>query len=169
MFLNCISRYGLWNERKSKIEQDLKDKNKEQKKLVQQNKTHAHLIDRMETYKKKEDQLKKRAEKINTLIKKKTNPQALLLRLAQNTPKDLWLNALKIDQSKNITIKGMSSSYKSIGDFLSMANASLFFGKTLKIINTTTLNDSAGNGEKRLESFEIRGMVQGFGGEKLNE
>ena len=125
------------------------------KKINKEIKANKKLKDQLENFKAQIAKINERAELVNKLLKEKGNPIHLLERLARNVPEDLWFDNLKISSSKEISIHGSALKYKSIGDFLRLANKSLFFGKTLFLEKSETKIDK--KTKKRIESF--RGKI----------
>ncbi len=122
---------------------------------------YASVKKQLDAYNEQMERLKKRSEQVSELLKSRSNPKKMLERIARNMPPDLWFDLLECDKDKNIIIKGKSSSYKSIGNLITQANDSSFFGKTIVLASSNTKNDDD-NTSIRIEEFEIKGKVLTF-------
>lgn len=105
------------------------------------------------------DKLKERSEQVDKIIELKTNPRYLLEKVARATPEDLWFNEMLISDKDEITIKGASESYRSIGLFIAKANESAFFGKSLQLKDSKTEEVEEKGVTFRQESFVIQGNI----------
>ncbi|KKQ78894.1 MAG: hypothetical protein UT01_C0057G0007 [Candidatus Daviesbacteria bacterium GW2011_GWA1_38_7] len=106
--------------------------------------------------------LKERSTQVEQIIKQRTNPNKILERVARNIPEDMWLTELFVDGDRKVSIHGMSTSYKSIGNFIILLNESLFFGKSLTLSDSKTEEDKDEGAGKRIEVFTIQGRVESY-------
>ena len=106
--------------------------------------------------------LKERSALVDKIFAQKTNPKRVLEKIARSVPEDLWFNTLIINEDKSVEIKGAANSYKSIGNFISLANDSAFFSSTLMMADSKTATEKIGVRETRVETFEIKGKVLTF-------
>ena len=106
--------------------------------------------------------LKERSALVDKIFAQKTNPKRVLEKIARSVPEDLWFNTLVINEDKSLEIKGAANSYKSIGNFISLANDSAFFSSTLMMADSKTATEKVGVRETRVETFEIKGKVLTF-------
>jgi Tfp pilus assembly protein PilN len=89
---------------------------------------------------------------VKEAISIKKNPAALLLYVAKNTPKGLWISDLSLEDDV-LNIKGEALDYTSIGEFVSNLRSSVFV-KEANIISTVS---EARPGDKlRIERFEVK-------------
>lgn len=163
LFLSDMAMSSILGLIEGSVKEDIEIKKTQFNALRKSNKENQKIITQIENLKKKEAVLQKMDKLANDLIKdKKSNPQKILLRLANDIPEDLWLKHLNITSDRKVFIQGESSSYKSIGNFLSDANDSIFFGKSLEVKNLTTIPDDYLKDGSRVESFEMTGEIKQF-------
>ena len=158
-YLPGMLLYGEWeNERKSANEMlsKLQTKLRKVSKEVRANK---HIKVKLDAYNKQVKDLEKRSEQVRKIIRKRTNPKMALERIARNLPEDMWLNDLEIKEDKSILINGMTYSFRSMSNFLTLANESSFFGKTLEVTDTKTIKETGRNKSARIEKFAIKGRI----------
>ncbi len=120
------------------------------------------IKDQLQAFNKQIEKLKSRTAQVDKIIKLKTNPRYLLEHIARSTPEDLWFDELIFNDRNDITIKGASESYKSIGIFIAKANDSAFFGKTLQLKDSKTKEVIEKGVTLRQENFTIEGKVKVF-------
>lgn len=118
---------------------------------------HRKEKDELDMFNKQISTLKRKAIMVDKLLKKTVSLRAPLERIALNIKDDMWLNKLSITSKRELLIEGVSLSYKSIGDFINIANNSLFFDKSLKLKSSSTEVDK--DSSKRVEKFEIQGKI----------
>lgn len=109
-------------------------------------------------------QEEKLAEKLNVvqeIINKKQNPFDILKYIADNTPKDVWVTELTISPELDITIKGQSKSWRSIGIFLDNLKNSIFFAKDISYTQPGN-NTNAPEEGVRFENYEIKTKIVRF-------
>ena len=112
-------------------------------------------------YKNKIKELELQSADVDQVLSTRSNPKELLERVAKSMPGDLWLTKLEILSEGDITFEGMSISYKSIGDFMSGLNGTPFFGNSLNLSESNTLEEED-TGNTRIEKFNIKGRVKDF-------
>ena len=125
-------------------------------------KKHKNVKGKLDAFNKQLVKLKLRSEQVDTIVRKRSNPKLLLERFARSIPDDLWFNTLEIDNNQNILILGGAISYKSIGDFIISGNESGFFGNTLSLKTSKTVEDGSGSRQVRVQEFEISGKIQTY-------
>jgi Tfp pilus assembly protein PilN len=117
----------------------------------------------LDAFDKQVDSLKQRTAQVEKVINRKNNPKKLLERLARDVPEDVWFESIKIDKDNKISIDGRSASYKSIGSFITSANDSAFFGKTLGLLTSDTKTETLDDQQVRVENFKVEGKVIDYG------
>lgn len=150
------------NQKNTNIQEEIAKEQKKLEKLAKEVEASKKLLHEINLYKKREEKLKQIDDLANSLVENKNSPHKILLRMARSIPKDLWLDHLEIDSNKKIFIKGGSLAYKSVGSFVSLMNESIFFEKSLDVVNLKTVDDNILKQGKRMESFEIKGEVKAF-------
>ena len=118
------------------------------------------MKEELEQFNQQIEGIRKKSVLVDELIKKVANPKEILERLARNMNEDVWFDELMLNDKRELQISGEALAYKSIGDFLKLANASLFFGKSLRLTTSSTKFDKETN--KRLEAFVITGKVSTY-------
>lgn len=129
------------------------------KKLKLDLKKNQGIKDQLTAFNKQIEKLKQRSAQVDKIIDLKTNPRYLLEKVARSTPDDLWFDELIINDRNEVTIKGASDSYRSIGLFIAKANESAFFNKSLQLKDSKTEEVEEKGVKFRQESFVIEGKI----------
>lgn len=80
----------------------------------------------VEELNKQEAILAKRIDVVKQIINRRQNPFKVLKYIAENTPEDIWLNEVELDDKK-LKLIGNSKTWKSIGEYLQNLKTSIFF------------------------------------------
>lgn len=123
---------------------------------------HAKVKERLQAYERRVNELKKRSEYVDQILKSRTNPKKLLEKIARSVPDDMWFEKIFLADNRQISINGRAEAYKSIGDFLTLANDSAFFGKSLTLSSSATMDETLYGKKKRVEVYEIKGSIETF-------
>ena len=107
------------------------------------------------------DKLKERERQVLEVIKQRTNPFKVLVKLAESLPIKVWTSRIKLDRDA-ITVNGLATSYKSIGEFIDTLNDSIYFSKTIRLKKTESITKKVNRDEFRVEKFEIVGKILRF-------
>ncbi|GAB4017132.1 MAG: hypothetical protein Fur0010_17510 [Bdellovibrio sp.] len=153
---------SYFEEQMQEVQRQIEELNTQIAKLDKELEGTGNLREKLEAFNRQVLKLQERSEQVDRIVKERTNPAKLLEQLAKNTPEDLWMDELVITGEKEIIIKGGAESYKSIGDFLTHANDSPFFGKTLTLADSKTSTENLNGKEYRREDFEIKGKITIF-------
>ena len=140
------------------------DIKKENRLLTKKLKANKDLQKKIDDTEKKISELKLKTKQIEKILKIKTNPKPALERVAKDIPTDLWLTSMALTDSQNIVINGLSYSFKSISNFLSLINDSKFFNRSLGVSDSKTLVENFRGKKRRVESFSIKGTMNVYGG-----
>ncbi len=89
---------------------------------------------------------------VKEAISVKKNPASLLLYVAKNTPQNLWISDLTLEEDV-LNIKGEALDYSSIGEFVSNLRSSVFV-KEANIIST--VSEARPEDKLRVERFEVK-------------
>lgn len=89
---------------------------------------------------------------VKEAISVKKNPASLLLYVAKNTPQNLWISDLTLEND-TLNIKGEALDYSSIGEFVSNLRSSVFV-KEANIIST--VSEARPEDKLRVEKFEVK-------------
>lgn len=96
---------------------------------------------------------------VKEIVEKRQNPFKVLKYIADNTPKDVWIVELEIDD-RDLKLVGYSKSWKSIGFFIDNLRNSIFFNGTANYIKPEALKEEIAN--TRVETFEITTSIVSF-------
>lgn len=140
---------------------EIRSKNSKLLKKLGENKDLQKQITETE---KKIQELKIKTKQIENILKIKTNPMPALERVAKDIPNDLWLVSLSLNDSSKFSMTGFSYSFRSISNFISLANDSKFFNRSLGVSDSKTLVETYKGQKRRVESFAIVGRMNVFGG-----
>ena len=138
--------------------------NKENKGYVEKLKKNKDVGKKIEEFNKKIQDLKVKTKQIEKILKVKTNPMPALERIAKDIPEDLWLTKIMLDNNTEISIEGMSYSFRSISNFISVINDSKYYNRSLGVVDSKTLMENYKGKKRRVESFVIKGQINPVGG-----
>ena len=168
LFLAIVLSYApdftivpIWNEEIANLNSQIGALNQELAKIQADIKGNEKIKQQLELFNAQVERLKERSEQVKKIIDTRTNPRKILERVARNIPDDMWLEEIGITADKQVLITGMSTSIKDIGNFITSANESSFFGKSLTIQDTAPSDDPDYPG-KRVEKFKISGLIEAY-------
>lgn len=105
-----------------------------------------------------EEALEKKLVAVKEAISFKKNPSALLLYIAKNTPPDMWIKDLMIENDV-LTIKGEALDYTSIGNFVQSLRSSVFIRDASVGQQSQYVRESD---KTRIEVFDVRFGIARF-------
>lgn len=141
------------------IESKMKKIRKEQLDISKQLKELESVKKKVEELEKQERLVSERIVVVKKIVDKRQNPYKVLRYVAENTPNDVWIESLELND-KSFRIIGYSKSWKSIADFLEDLKSSVFFGGNISY----SKNPNAKNmiDKIRLEPFVISASIARF-------
>lgn len=89
---------------------------------------------------------------VKEAISVKKNPSALLLYVARNTPKNLWISEMSLVDDV-LNVKGEAMDYASIGEFVSNLRSSVFVTDANIV---STVSEARNEDKLRVERFEVK-------------
>jgi Tfp pilus assembly protein PilN len=152
-----------WKQQYKSEEIQVKKLQKQLQNLKKETRGNESIKAMLDAFDKQVDNLKQRTSQVEKVINMKNNPKMLLERLARDVPKDVWFESVKLLADSKISINGRSASYKSIGNFITSANDSAFFGKTLGLISSDTKTEVLDGQQVRVENFIVEGKIIDYG------
>ena len=150
---------GYYEDEEAKITAISNSIRKEQRKISTQLQELKHVKKQVEDLNRQETELSKKINVVKKIVDKRQNPFKVLRYIAENTPADVWIHELELDE-KNLKLIGYSKSWKSISDFLGNLKSSVFFSETINY-NRTSGVDGNLNGQ-RVEPFTITTSILRF-------
>jgi len=161
-----LSSFPSWflEEELKKIQNHNKSLEKEIGEIDKKIQENASIKKQLEDFQKEYKILQEKQSQVITLIEKKTNPKRLLESVARKIPEDIWLDSLVIDSNKQLEVKGLAKSFKSIGTFRQQMGQLPFFKHSpdLKNWETTKIYIPEKKEEVSVQSFLIKGAVDVF-------
>jgi len=128
-------------------------------KLKLKSREQKDLQKKIAAYTKKENDLKNRLEVVKQIIEERRNPMEILHYISKNIPDELWVRHIGFS-GNDFNLKGESTTYKGIGLFMKNLKKSIFFGNSIRLKDTKTVENKI-EGE-RTEYFEIIGTIERF-------
>tara|TARA_B100000925_G_scaffold291314_1_gene278921 strand:+ start:1394 stop:2008 length:615 start_codon:yes stop_codon:yes gene_type:complete len=150
--------------RQEEVKEGNNELRKENAKLIKKLGENKDLQNKIGETEKKIKELKIKTRQIENILKVKTNPKPALERVAKDIPGDLWLVSLSLNDSSRFSMTGFSYSFRSISNFIALANDSKFFNRSLGVSDSKTLVETYKGEKRRVESFAIVGSMNVFGG-----
>lgn len=133
-------------------------------KLRKESRELAGKVKSLKNYKLQVDALKERENKlakkivvVKEIFKKKANPFNVLKYIAENTPRDVWIEELSIIGNQ-LKITGKAYSYTSIGSFIESLKKSVFFNPNIRYKQPTAKS----GGKVKEDSFTINANIVSF-------
>lgn len=118
-----------------------------------------HVKKQVEDLNRQEKALSQRINAVKVIVDKRQNPFKVFKYIAENTPDDVWIKELELDDRK-LKMIGYSKSWKSIGEFLENLKSSIFFSPGISFDKPTGVaSEYKGN---RVEPFQITADVARF-------
>jgi len=140
-------------------EQVFSEKNNLYKKQQQELNDKQAIRKQVEELNAQEAQLTQKIDIVKQIVEKRQNPFIVLKYIADNTPSDVWITELEIDD-RNLKMLGYSKSWKSIGDFIENLKSSIFFNGNINFQKPVSLPNEIN--KNRVETFEITTSIVSF-------
>lgn len=147
-----------WEEEREQKSQEVNATQMQLSKLKRKVAESQDLEKQIKELKIQEENLGKKLTAVKQAISEKRNPSTILLYLAKNIPKELWIKEILIDDVRMI-IKGQALDYASIGTFVNNLRTSIFI-KEANIVNTSSMVRESD--KKRIETFEVNFIIGRF-------
>ena len=113
---------------------------------------------KLKAYNKQIEVLKKRSEQVESIIQKRSDIKSPLERLSRDIPNDMWFTGLTIEKN-NITIEGSSYSFKSISSLVNKLNSSVFYNRSMEVVDSKTGVVRFFGKNYKIENFKLKGNV----------
>jgi len=148
----------MWQEETEQINSKMSEKRRELSVLKGKISQVASLEKQIRDLKNQEENLGQKLVAVKQAISEKRNPSELLLYIAKNIPKELWIKELVLENNEMV-IKGESLDYSNIGNFINSLKTSVFITDA-NIISTNS--ESRDNDRLRIETFEVKLIIGKF-------
>ena len=102
--------------------------------------------------------LKNRSAQVEKIIRKRTNPKLALERIGRDIPKDMWFSLIEINNT-DISIVGSTYTFKSISDFINKANKTIFFNRSMEVIDSSSGQLQSFGKQISVENFKLKGSI----------
>jgi Tfp pilus assembly protein PilN len=150
----------MWDSEIDKVQSSNQELRSEFKKLNSKVRSMKTYEEQVQALKEQEKKLSRKLQVVKEIINKRQNPFQVYFYLANNIPKDVWINEMIMDDRK-LTLKGFSSSWKSIGKFLENLKNSIFFDKNIQYEQPQS-DGTESAADKRAEAFTIVANIARF-------
>lgn len=148
----------MWTESEESAAQELDGKMKTVAGLKRKINEGRNFENQIKELKLQEEALEKKLVAVKEAISFKKNPSALLLYIAKNTPPDMWIKDLSIENDV-LSIKGEALDYTSIGNFVQSLRSSVF----IRDANVGQQSQYVRESDKtRIEVFDVRFGIARF-------
>ncbi len=154
--------FSTWNNEVSQVREKNASVQNEINQVDDTIKKNAGIKAQIEEFKAQFERLKNRREQVDKIFQARSNPYRVLERLARNIPEDAWFESIRFTEDKKVILEGAAISHRSIGNLMTVANESSYFGKSLYIKDTSTVEEDYGGSKRRVEKFVIEGNVVSF-------
>jgi Tfp pilus assembly protein PilN len=148
----------MWEEEMTQLNMELTAKRQELGALRSKVSKTSALEKQIRELKAQEENLSQKLVAVKQAISEKRNPSSLLLYIAKNIPKELWIKELVLE-NQDLVIRGEALDYTSVGNFINSLKSSVFI-KEANIISTKS--EVRENDKKRIESFEVKFLIGKF-------
>jgi hypothetical protein len=150
--------YDMFQEQITANDQKMSGFSKKYGEIQTETKALDNIQKQVDALERLEKNLQEKLVVVKEIFKKRSNPMNIMLYIAKNTPEDLWLTELMVENNI-IQIKGESKDYKSIGLLIENLRNSIFFRKDIKLEGSTTQMKENGD---RVEVFLVRGVILSY-------
>ncbi len=133
--------------------------NKQIRKLRGEISSKNAIKERVEKLKDTERQLRSKITIVKQIVDKRQNPYLVLKYIAENTPEEVWVEDLEIEDRK-VTIIGYSKSWKKIGEFIENLKSSIFFDGNVNFSKPEGLKNTFNS--NRVETYKIITNIVAF-------
>lgn len=148
----------MWTQSEEEKAQELDAKMKTVAGLKRKVNEARNYENQIKELKAQEEALEKKLVAVKEAISFKKNPSALLLYIAKNTPPDMWVKELIIENDV-LSIKGEALDYTSIGNFVQSLRSSVF----IRDANVGQQSQYVRESDKtRIEVFDVRFGIARF-------
>lgn len=148
----------MWESQEAALQTDLDQKKTQVAGLKRKVNEAKNYESQIKDLKAQEEALEKKLLAVKEAISFKKNPSALLLYIAKNTPPDMWIKDLTIENDV-LTIKGEALDYTSIGNFVQSLRSSVF----IRDANVGQQSQYVREPDKtRIEVFDVRFNIARF-------
>lgn len=148
----------IWTQAEADKTEELETKTKTVAGLKRKVSEGRNFENQIKELKAQEEALEKKLVAVKEAISFKKNPSALLLYLAKNTPADMWIKELTIENDV-LSIKGEALDYTSIGDFVQSLRSSVFIRDASVGQQSQYVRESD---KTRIEVFDVRFGIARF-------
>lgn len=140
----------MWEQERADKQQEVTVVNSELTSLKRKITQAAELEKQIQDLKEQERILTEKLTVVKQILSEKRNPSNLLIYLAKNIPKDVWITDLTFANDE-LKLNGESLDYSSIGKFLESVKSSVF----IKEASVTKSESVVRDDKMRVERFEI--------------
>lgn len=126
------------------------------------------IREQLDGYNKQVEKLKERSLQVDAILKERSNPRAVLEKIARSMSDEIWIDNLSLTSNKELLIIGGAytpqgtASYRVIGQFVNLLNDSPFFNGTVTI-SSQNQQESEIDGIKLMhDKFEVKAQVKNF-------
>lgn len=148
----------MWEQSETEKQTELDEKKKTVAGLKRKVNEAKNYENQIKELKAQEEALEKKLLAVKEAISFKKNPSAILLYIAKNTPDDMWIKELNIEND-TLTIKGEALDYQSIGAFVQSLRSSVFVRDASVGQQSQYLREPD---KTRIEVFDVRFGIARF-------
>ena len=141
-----------------KMEERFSNDQKNRKKLLGQLRKYDVIKKQVEDLNNQEKELANKIKIVKEIVDKRSNPFPALKYIANNTPNNVWVTELEIDDN-NVKIVGYSRNWKSIGIFIENLKTSIFFDGNINYNKPIGVSEEISG--IKVESFELKFKLVG--------
>lgn len=158
LYVPDLALVPVWDKAYEDISAELDTKKKTVSGLKRKVAEAKNYENQIKELKAQEEALEKKLVAVKEAISFKKNPSALLLYIAKNTPPDMWIKELTIEND-TLSIKGEALDYTSIGNFVQSLRSSVF----IRDANVGQQSQYVREPDKtRIEVFDVRFGIARF-------
>lgn len=165
LYVPEIFLLNYYEEKNAELNSKATELKNKQRSLSNKVKSFDNIQKQITALKEQEAKLEQRLTVVKEIISKRQNPFIVFKYIAENTPTDLWIKELSLNEKLELVIRGESLSWKSIGLFLDNLKNGIFFSKDFSYSQPPLApqqNVQGGVPKQRFEAFEIRTRLVRF-------
>lgn len=150
---------SMYDSKMEALQSSLAVMEQENAQLAEEIEKEKDIYKQLDDYKKQLERLQTRSVQVDEILKTRTNPRKILEKIARSIPEDVWLDHLEINDVNEVRISGGSYSPRSVGEFISLVNDSLYFGGTIAPSLQENRREVFDGTSVNYEYFELKGKV----------
>lgn len=159
---------SAWDEEIVTLQSEVQTLTQQDQKLQEDLGDKGDIREQLDAYNKQVEKLKERSLQVDKILKERTNPRAVLEKVARSMSDEIWFDNLSLTSNRELIIGGGvyvaqgGASYRVIGQFVNLLNDSPFFNGTVTISSQNQQESDIDGVKLTIDKFEVKAQVKNF-------